>query len=204
MTVHPIRIPFFFLLLIGTWFVTSCRDSYSPKPRGYFRIDLPEKNYQLLDTVFPYSFEYPDYAVFMPDNRDIAEPYWANIHFPDYKGTLHLSYKPVLSETDLPAYLEDARNFTQRHIPKATAMSDEIFIEDKKNVYGLLFHIQGREVASPLQFYLTDSTTHFLRGALYFEVRPNNDSLAPVIEFIEEDIRYMIETLEWKPAPSLR
>lgn len=185
--------------VVSIWLVTSCRHNYSPKPRGFVRIDLPEKSYQLLDTLFPYSFEYPAYSLFVPDTRDVAEPYWANLHFPDYKGTLHLSYKSVVYDTDLPAYLEDARSFTQRHIPKATSMKDEVIIDERSNVYGILFHIKGRDVASPLQFYITDSTTHFLRGALYFEVTPNNDSLAPVIDFIEADIRHMIKTLRWKP-----
>ncbi len=178
----------------------ACRQSYSPKPTGFVRIALPEKNYQLLDTLFPYSFEYPSYSVFIADNRDNAEPYWANIIFPDFKGTLHLSYKMVTSENDLSAYFEDARSFIQRHIPKATAIRDEVIMDDEYNFYGMLFQIRGRDVASPLQFYVTDSANHFLRGALYFEFTPNNDSLAPVIEFLEEDIRHMIETMRWEPS----
>jgi gliding motility-associated lipoprotein GldD len=192
-------------IIVG-WLVmmTSCRQNYSPRPKGFIRIDLPEKNYQLLDTMFPYSFMYPGYSLFIPDERDIAEPYWANIVFPEFKGTLHLSYKTVGSTNDLKAYFEDARSFTQRHIPKATAMRDELFIDEENNVYGVLFQIKGREVASPIQFYLTDSTQHFLRGALYFNVVPNNDSLAPVIDFLEEDIRYMIETTRWNfPVPGI-
>ncbi len=192
-------------IIVG-WLVmmTSCRQNYSPKPAGFMRIALPEKDYQLFDNLFPYSFKYPGYSEFIPDERDIAEPYWANIVFPAFKGTLHLSYKTVRSKDDLKAYFDDARSFTQRHIPKATAMRDELFIDEEHQVYGMLFQIKGKEVASPIQFYLTDSTRHFLRGALYFEVTPNNDSLAPVIDFLEDDIRYMIETTRWQTPGSGR
>lgn len=184
------------LLVIS--FAISCNKGQSPRPRGYFRIDLPEKSYRLFDSVYPYTFEFPVYSELLADTHELSEPYWMNLVFPSYKGTIHLSYKPVRSRDDLMQYFDDARVFAQRHIPKATAIREEVISHDENRVFGLFYQIRGREAASPIQFYVTDSTAHFLRGALYFEASPNNDSLAPVIRFIEDDIRHMLESLRWK------
>ncbi len=187
-----------YLPVIVLLFLFSCQGNFSPKPRGFFRIDLPEKEYVRLDSSFPYSFEYPVYGEFVPDVRPSAEPYWGDLVFPGFKGALHLSYKQVNHPADLAVFFEDARSFAQKHIPKATAITEEMIRDDERRVYGILYQIKGAEAASTLQFYVTDSLSHFLRGALYFNVSPNNDSLAPVIEFLEEDIRRMIGTLNWE------
>ena len=182
-----------------------------PRPKGYFRIDLPKKTYIKFDKDYPYSFEYPTYAKVLPDTEKLAEPYWINIYFPRYKGTIHISYKSVISHQSsvfsknkennknmLNKYLEDSRMFAMKHITKANGI-DEKVIDDKKNkVYGLVYNITGSGAASTYQFYLTDSTSHFLRGALYFYFKPNNDSIAPIIDFIKEDIDHMIKTFRWK------
>ena len=175
----------------------SCTDNTpQPKPRGYFRIDLPEKQYVTLDTMRYYSFEYPVYATITPDFYSLHEKDWANVEFPSFKGTVHLSYKHV--NDNLPEYLEDAYLLKNKHIAKATGIRDSIIINSDKHVYGLVSFLDGEGVASPLQFYLTDSTKHFLRGSLYFNIYPNNDSLQPVIDFITDDVRHLINTLEWK------
>ncbi len=179
-------------LLLG-----SCRQGDAPKPRGYFRIDMPERDYQLLDKNYPYSFEFPVYTVFAPDTRQTAEAYWADVIYPDYRGRIHLSYKHIESREDLEAYLEDTRTFVHRHIPKATAITDEMIIHTENDAFGMIYHIKGREAASALQFFVTDSVKHFLRGALYFDVSPNNDSLAPVISHIEGDVRHLFKTINW-------
>lgn len=186
------------LLIAAFVFLAACQNNYSPKPRGFFRIHLPEKEYVVFDAGFPYAFEHPVYGEFVPDQRATAEPYWGDLVFPDFKGALHLSYKAVNNEKDLAGFFEDARSFAQKHIPKATAITEELIRDDQRRVYGMLYEIKGAEAASTLQFYVTDSLDHFLRGALYFNVSPNNDSLAPVIRFLEEDIRHMIGTLNWK------
>jgi gliding motility-associated lipoprotein GldD len=183
-----------FLLLI----MFACGGNETPKPRGFFRITMPEKSYSQFDSLFPYRFEAPDYSVVVPNTNDWSEPYWADVVFDDFNARLHLSYKPVSSQNELYGYLEDAYTFVHRHIPKATAMRDEVFINEENRVYGTLIRIKGREAASALQFWATDSMHHFLRGALYFNVTPDNDSLAPVIEFLEEDIRHLLFTLEWE------
>jgi gliding motility-associated lipoprotein GldD len=176
--------------------MASCGGEYYPKPRGYFRIDLPEKNYTRFDSIYPYSFEFPVYSKFTPDTDPHAEPYWINISFPQFSGTLHLSYKRI--NGNLNDYLEDTRTMVMKHIPKASSIDNKAYENREKRVYGLTYTISGVAAASPYQFYLTDSTRHFVRGALYFNTVPNNDSLAPVIEFLKEDINHLIETFEWK------
>ena len=175
----------------------ACHQVDTPKPRAYFRIALPEKHYQPFDSLYPYRMEYPSYASIRPDTRETAEPYWADIVFPSFSARVHLSYKPVSSQQELAEYMGDAYTFVHRHIPKATAIRESLVEKPESGVYGMVFNIRGREAASPIQFFVTDSLNHFLRGALYFNVRPNNDSLAPVIGFIEKDIYHLLGTLEW-------
>lgn len=175
----------------------SCGDrNPQPKPRGYFRIDLPDKQYVTLDTLRFYSFEYPTYATITPDFYSPDEKDWINVEFPAFKGTIHISYKEV--DGNLSRYVEDAYRMIVKHIGKATGIRDSVVVNKDKNVYGLVYFIDGEGVASPLQFYLTDSTNHFMRGSLYFNIYPNNDSLQPVIDFITDDVRHLINTFEWK------
>ena len=177
--------------------VTACGDDNpQPKPRGYFRIDLPEKQYVTLDTMERYCFEYPVYATITPDYYSPDEKDWANVVFPAFKGTIHLSYKHV--DGNLSQYVEDAHKMIVKHIEKASGIRDSLVIDKDRKIYGLMYFLDGEGVASPLQFYLTDSTQHFLRGSLYFNIYPNNDSLQPVIDFITDDVRHLITTLEWK------
>jgi len=174
----------------------GCQADYTPKPRGYFRIDLPVHEYRQFDTAFPYAFEYPIYAKIYPDTSGLAEPYWINICYPGFRAQLHLSYKVV--RNNLPVYLEDSRTLVNKHIPKATAITQQAYVNHGKKVFGLTFTIKGTDAASPFQFYLTDSISKFVRGALYFNISPNNDSLAPVIDFLQTDIEHMINTFRWK------
>ncbi|MCF8302935.1 MAG: gliding motility lipoprotein GldD [Bacteroidales bacterium] len=187
----------FFAFLWLILLISSCGgNDYSPKPRGYIRIDLPEKNYVKLDTNFPYTFEYPAYTKITRNPSVSGHPYWINIVYPGYKGKVHLSYKQV--NGNLGKYIEDSYKMAMQHIPKANAIKETVIRSSERHVYGTTYRIGGTEAASPYQFYVTDSTDHFLRGALYFNVVPNNDSLRPVIDFIIEDINHMLSTLHWK------
>ncbi len=188
---HLIFLPLIVLL-------AACGQHETPKPRGLFRIALPEKSYRQFDVSFPYRFEHPEYSRVEPDMREWAEDYWADIVFDQFNARIHLSYKPISHSDELYGFFDDAYTFVHKHIPKATGIREETFIHPEENVYAMLFRIRGREAASAIQFYATDSLSHFLRGALYFNITPNNDSLAPVIDFLEEDIKHMIATLEWK------
>ena len=186
---------FLILIFVVTTF-TACEESYTPKPKGYFRIDLPEKSYVSLDSVFPFKFEYPVYANISDDPFSPNQKNWINVNFPAFKAVLHISYEPV--DNNLAKYINDAHTLVAKHISKAEAIYDSLIYHPDKNVYGLAFKIEGLGTASPYQFYVTDSTNNFLRGALYFNTSPNNDSLEPVINFLETDINHMISTLEWK------
>ncbi len=185
------------LLIFNCTLFTSCDNKqYQPKPKGYFRIDFPEKEYVRLDTMKHYSFEYPVYSRITPDYLSPQEKEWVNVEFPSHKGTIHISYKTVNDNLDI--YLEDSYTMMSKHMSRAMGIRDSIIINPERDVYGLVYFLEGEGVASSLQFYLTDSINHFLRGSLYFNVKTNNDSLAPVIDFITDDARHLIETLEWK------
>ena len=174
----------------------SCSQSYAPKPRGYFRIDLPEKKFILTDSSFPYQFERPIYSSITKDTYSPDERYWINLNFLPFNATLHISYK--LIDGNLVTYLEDAHKMVTKHIPKADAIYDSLIVDRKRNLFGLVYMIEGSGAASPYQFFLTDSISHFVRGALYFNTVPNNDSLEPVINFITDDIEHLIDTFQWK------
>lgn len=176
----------------------ACEHHYMPKPRGYFRIDFPEKKYVMLDTIERYSFEYPVYAEITNDMNSPWERNWINVEFRSFRGTLFISHKDEYVKDSLSVYLNDTYMMMSKHLSKANGVFDSLIYNPEKRVYGLLYSIEGRGVASPVQFYLTDSTDNFVRGALYFNMIPNNDSLAPVIAFIRGDINHMIETFEWK------
>lgn len=179
-------------------FIVSCnnRETYLPKPRGYFRIDLPEKAYTRVDTIERYSFECPQYALVTPDPYSPNEKNWVNIEMPQFKGSIHITHKPV--NGNLSEYLEDVHTMVTKHLQKANGVSDSLIVNDEHHVYGLFIEMDGKGVATPMQFYLTDSTRNFVRGALYFNFKPDNDSMQPVINFIREDIDHMINSFEWK------
>jgi gliding motility-associated lipoprotein GldD len=183
------------ITLIISFAICSCSDNYTPKPSAYFRIEFPKHEYVKFENQTPFSFEIPKYGKMEKDCSRLAEPFWYNLTFPTMKGKLHLSYKTV--KKDLSLYIEDSRTLAYKHTIKADAISEQVFIDGKNKVYGVLYEIKGN-AASPFQFFATDSTNHFLRGSLYFSVYPNKDSLAPVFEFIKPDIIHLIETIRWK------
>jgi gliding motility-associated lipoprotein GldD len=190
------KIHIYILMALLALTVVSCSGDYVPKPSGYFRIDLPEKKYQLLDSIFPFSFEYPVYSRIIHDPQALSEPYWINVDFPGFRGRIHLTYRKI--ENNLAKYLEDSRTMAMKHMSKSTGISEQVINNPANKIYGLVYTISGSSAASTYQFYLTDSTRNFVRGALYFSVLPNNDSLAPVIGFVQEDIRHLVETFRWK------
>ena len=185
--------PFVLILMLA---LAACEAEYTPKPRGYMRIALPEKSYHAVETDCPYTFEIADYAEFVPDTNGLSEPCWFDISYPQFKAKLHCSYKPI--NGNLAKYLEDSRTLTNKHISQASNIEEAMVLKDSSRVFGTLYIVEGSRAASAVQFHVTDSMKHFLRAALYFNVTPNNDSLAPVIDFLEDDILHLIETLEWK------
>ena len=184
------------LALLTVAFSCDRQPNPLPKPRGYFRIDLPEKAYVKVDTIEKYSFECPQYALITPDPYSPNEKNWVNVEMPQFKGSIHLTHKPV--DGNLGEYLEDVHTMVTKHLQKANGVRDSLIFNDEHQVYGLFIEMDGKGVATPMQFYLTDSTKNFVRGALYFNFKPDNDSMQPVINFIREDIDHLINTFEWK------
>lgn len=181
------------VLMLG---LNSCDQDYMPKPRGYFRIALPEKSYKEYNPVScPFQFEIPVYSEIVKDPSPSAEPCWMNIEFPRFRGTVYLSYKPV--HGDLEKFVEDSRALSFKHIPKASGIEEEAVADPERRIFGTIYRVKGN-AASSVQFYLTDSTRHFLRGSLYFYAVPNPDSLAPVNDFLSSDIAHLVESFRWK------
>lgn len=182
------------IFIISLILFSGCQNKYTPKPRGYYRIDFPQKKYQQYKGNCPYSFEYPLYSIVNKDNSPNSKPCWINIDFPDYNGSIHISYIGVTD--NLNAILEDAHTLAYKHTVKADAINEHLINKEMDRVYGILYDIEGN-AASSVQFFLTDSTDHFLRGALYFKTRVEKDSLAPVIDFFRQDVIHFIDTFEW-------
>jgi putative hemolysin len=189
-----VLIPLLFLLSV---LFTSCDEEYTPKPRGYFRIDLPENSYQTIETNCPFSFDYSTFAKADVYNGNQIENCWYNINYPKLNATIHLSYTPIENKVDLEQQLSNSRTLVYKHTVKADGIEEVPISYESKKVYGLLYNLSGNS-ASQMQFYLTDSTKHFLRCALYFNSSPNADSTAPVLNFISKDIDRFIETFHWK------
>lgn len=200
--------------------VFSCNSPYTPKPRSYYRIDLPRHAYQSFnDPGYPYSFEYPVYAkitrdsTMFDDNPD--NPYWINIEFPQFNGRIYVSYKTVggksvykiktengyrdsLVQNSFEGLREEAFKMTYKHTPKASSINDSVFVTGK-GIGGVFFSVGGN-AATANQFFVTDTARHFLRGALYFDASPNADSLKPVNDFLQEDLRHMINSFSWRKS----
>lgn len=191
----------YFLLALAVVLMFSCSTDFVQKPRGYFRIDLPEKKYQKFDEPgFPYSFEYPVYGKIVKDSlffeTSAENPYWINIDFPEFMGRIHISYKEI-GRNKFDSLVNDAYTLSyKQHTYKASAIQPEPFTTPS-GVEGVYFTLKGNAATSH-QFFVTDTTRHFLRGALYFAVTPNEDSLAPVNKFLSADLRHLINTLEWR------
>ena len=188
-----------FLLLIPVLFITACggEPDYSPKPRGYFRINFPKKEYQQYTEGCPFAFEYPVYSNIEPDKTQMAKPCWQNIQFPQFNATLHLSYEAIHSRKEFDQLVEDAHKLSFKHTVKATSIDEGIIRYPDRKLYGIYYTIDGN-AASSAQFFLTDSTRHYLRGALYFNSEPRLDSIQPVLKFIKQDVDVMIKTFKWK------
>ncbi len=178
---------------------SSCNNDPIPKPRGYFRIDLPEQRYQNYSGACPFTAEVASYAQMLRrpgDTLTHADTVcWANMYFPHQHATVHMTYRRI--HGDLPELINDAHAFKDKHEAKAVKIKTERLVRDSARVFGDLFDVEG-DVASPMVFYLTDSTTHFLYGSLYFDARPNADSLGPVTDRIRNDLRHFARTLEWR------
>ncbi|HUX95192.1 MAG TPA: hypothetical protein VMV47_05605 [Bacteroidales bacterium] len=196
-----LRNSFFLVIILGA-FISGCREVPVPKPRGHFRIDMPKRNYTNFSgressrDNLPFTFEYPTSGQLSFNEEFENEKGWFNIEFPAYKAKMYLTYMDI--NHDFDELMEQTYKMNvKNHISKADAISERYFSDDKNKIYGILYDLKGN-TATAVQFYMTDSIRHFLRGSLYFSSAPDADSLEPVIEYFREDIVHLIETLRWK------
>ena len=208
-----------YIPLVACFLMAACNSPYVSKKRGYFAIELPKHAYKSFDIEqFPFSFEFPVYAQIAKDSTYFdaspENPYWINVDFPQFHSKIFLSYKAIggkviykikqangsykdsLAINIFDKLVNDAYTLTNKNNVVSNSISEKLFHTDN-GVGGVFFKVGGN-AATAKQFFLTDTTRHFLRGALYFEVAPNVDSLKPIQDFLQEDIDHMIQTFKWK------
>lgn len=200
----PKYIPSLLLFVFILSFFACTEDIiYTPKPRAYPKIEFPKQggvaNFDL--EMCDLKFQRPDYTKVEKDslffNEGAKHPCWFDITYPMFSGRVHCTYVDISKENPFNKLINDAHTLANQHNIKADYIDTYIINNPKAKVYGTVFNIEG-PVASPYQFYLTDSTNHFFRGSLYFKTQSNADSLAPVLEFVKKDIIQMINTFEWE------
>jgi gliding motility-associated lipoprotein GldD len=213
---------FLWVAILGCGFLlNACNSNYTQKPRGYFEISFPDNGpYKLFEQAgYPYTFEYPVYANIVKDSTYFAETqenqYWVNVDFPNYDCKFYLSYNPVggmatykvidkstgkyrdsLARNSYDKLLKDAFDLSAKHVLKATG-KEETVLSNPQGIRGILFKIDG-DAASPIQFFLTDTVKHFLRGSLYYDSSPNEDSTRPVTDFLYRDLQHLVNSFKWK------
>ncbi len=207
------------LVVFCLQFFMSCNSVYTSKKKGYYKIDLPQHNYVPFNKEdFPYYFEYPSYAGIIKDttyfDSSPENPYWINIDFPQFNARIFLSYKIIggkamykIKQADgsyrdsvginrFDKMVNDAFNLTNKNDAVATSINDSLF-HTQNGITGVFFRVGGN-AATARQFFLSDTLTNFLRGALYFDATPNADSLKPVQDFLQVDIDHLIKSFKWK------
>lgn len=196
-------IRFFVLLFCTVCLFVSCDENVIPlpKPRIYPKVVYPEKEYEQLNiNTCPFSFEKPSYFKYKKDSLRLNEEKkftcWFDLYCAELNSFIHLSYIPINEESPFDELIEDAFDLANKHNIKASGRTETRFSKPSKSIGGLIFEIEG-PVAAPMQFFATDSTSHFLRGSLYFNDVVNRDSIQSVYEFLKQDLDYVIKTLEW-------
>ncbi len=170
--------------------LTSCGDEAVPKPKAYLRLDYPIEDYVIYEGKCPFSFAFNSQSVIQSKGNCNF-----TLQYPKMKATIYLTYKPVVNNIEV--LLRDAQKLTYEHVIKADAIQEQPFGNELNNVYGMFYQVGG-DAATNAQFYVTDSTEHFLTGSMYFYAKPNYDSLMPAAAYIKEDMRNIMETIKWK------
>ena len=210
-----------FFLFPLSFFLFSCHNDYTPKPQAYLRIDMPEHEYFLLDTMwypetpywigdsiqvlkndkpyhtFPFAFEANECIEWTEKSAPKGEV-WVDLKYPQWDGVVFLTYKRLQGADDLRGQTDTSLRLIESHYQFASGVEEQRYENDNHHVYGTTYRLHGSKVASTYQFWVTDSSSNFLRGALYLNRTPNNDSLAPVLEYIQTDLDHLIETLRWR------
>ena len=186
---------FKFIFFTSTILLFACSETPLPKPTSYYRIDLKERTFSYWENSCPFKFKVSNQATMKPSKTNNKDCYW-DLSYPAYNATIYLSYLPV--NNDLKALIDQEYSLREKHNVFSTGVNERIFQNELKKVSAMIFNVKGTKAATPLQFFITDSVNHFFRGTLYFYNSPNNDSLAPVIQYIQQDIDSLVESFEWK------
>jgi len=189
---HNILVYVYVFVFVYVFVPTSCSRPSTPKPYGYFRIAMPQPHYVGGST--PHA-RFCLNAAAQITGADPVHTEFFNIYYPDLNATIHCTYVPI--HDNLPALLVDAQQMVYSHTMKASAIPEQEYMDAEHRVYGMFYELKGN-TATPAQFYLTDSTRHFFRASVYINAVPNQDSLAPVIQYLVADTREMIETFRWQ------
>ncbi|HAD96023.1 MAG TPA: gliding motility lipoprotein GldD [Cryomorphaceae bacterium] len=180
------------LCFVALAWLVGCKEEYTPKPRGYFRLEVPDSTYSRFSPGnCPYSFEMNNTAQWIDKTHC-----WGDVYYPSIKARMQLTYKPV-NPDNLDTLLRDGQELAMKHQVKADGMQERLYQNPEQSVYGILYRIQG-DAATSTQFFVTDSVDHFLRGVLYFYAPPNADSLKPVNDFMYDETVRLVETLQWQ------
>lgn len=185
------------VLLLTVYSCDRSRRVESPKPVAYFRIDLPEHQYRQVDTLLPFVFEQSEASqlTIRPQNDG---SYWVDVDYPALNATFKITYFPVPRADSLRSMIVHEEKMVKFHYQKADDVEYSVIRDPESRLWGQIYDIAGREVATPLMFWMTDSTHQFLRSTLYFNFAPNNDSLEPVIQYLRDDALHFINTFKWK------
>ena len=195
------------LLAVAALLLAGCGGGdYTPKPQAYLRIDMPEHEYFLLDTMrtnpgdtktFPFIFEANKCIEWTEKDAPKGER-WVDLMYPQWDGVVYLTYKRLRNAADLRGQIDTSSRMLEKHYQLASGVEEQFYEDAENRVYGTVYHLKGNKVATTCQFWATDSVHHYLRGALFLNRTPNNDSLAPVLNYIQEDIEHLMETLRWR------
>lgn len=188
-----------FLWICLAVLAAACSDgNETPKPQAYLRIDMPPHAYSVCDTTaLPFTFELSNLAE-VQWKKNLPRDKWFTIAYPKYKGYVFMTYKAMNGVRDLRAQIDTSYKFVEGHFSFSSGIDENKFVDHEHHLSGTTYHLKGQNVASTYQFWVSDSNRHFIRGALYIDCTPNNDSLAPVLDYIQDDIDHMIETIRWR------
>ncbi|MEZ4801804.1 MAG: gliding motility lipoprotein GldD [Gelidibacter sp.] len=177
----------------------ACGNDPIPKPRAYLRLEYPQPEYKNVNVPLPFTFDKNQLAERIRSVKmdSVNNMYGIDIDYPTLKGTIYLTYKNVSSKEQLLNFIKDAQNLTQKHVIKADEIVEQPYVNKEHHVFGMFYEVGGN-AASQSQFYVTDSTKHFLNGSLYFYAKPNYDSIYPAAVYLKNDIQHIMESLRWK------